>query len=155
MSKTNSDFLPPPQLTKPKEPRCSINFNSQWWQDYVPSPNKVINALIDNGYNCSNYKLFDRSLIVLNALKNLNVNVVVAFNNWELFKIINEPNFIDNEIKKLLPYEYIIKTIVVGDHNYGEGSSREHAAMEPRHLGVAAVLTLTCARTEYASHRNR
>src|SRR5690554_5238739 len=33
-----------------------------------------------------------------------------------------------------------IKTIVVGDHNYGEGSSREHAAMQPRHLGVAAVL---------------
>ncbi|MGB5172357.1 MAG: aconitate hydratase, partial [Eudoraea sp.] len=30
-----------------------------------------------------------------------------------------------------------IKTIVVGDHNYGEGSSREHAAMQPRHLGVA------------------
>ncbi len=119
MSKTNSDFLPPPQLTKPKEPRCSINFNSQWWQDYVPSPNKVINALIDNGYNCSNYKLFDRSLIVLNALKNLNVNVVVAFNNWELFKIINEPNFIDNEIKKLLPYEYIIKTIVVGNEPLG------------------------------------
>ena len=29
-----------------------------------------------------------------------------------------------------------IPTVVVGDHNYGEGSSREHAAMEPRHLGV-------------------
>ena len=33
-----------------------------------------------------------------------------------------------------------IKTVVVGDHNYGEGSSREHAAMEPRHLGVCAVI---------------
>jgi 3-isopropylmalate dehydratase small subunit len=31
-------------------------------------------------------------------------------------------------------------SIVVGDENYGEGSSREHAAMEPRHLGVRAVL---------------
>ncbi len=39
-----------------------------------------------------------------------------------------------------------IKTIVVGDHNYGEGSSREHAAMEPRHLGVAAVLVKSFAR---------
>ena len=29
-----------------------------------------------------------------------------------------------------------IPSIVVGDHNYGEGSSREHTAMEPRHLGV-------------------
>lgn len=39
-----------------------------------------------------------------------------------------------------------IPTIVVGDHNYGEGSSREHAAMEPRHLGVKAVLVKSFAR---------
>lgn len=39
-----------------------------------------------------------------------------------------------------------VKTIVVGDHNYGEGSSREHAAMEPRHLGVAAVIVKSFAR---------
>jgi len=39
-----------------------------------------------------------------------------------------------------------VKTIVVGDHNYGEGSSREHAAMQPRHLGVAAVLVKSFAR---------
>jgi aconitate hydratase len=39
-----------------------------------------------------------------------------------------------------------IPTIVVGDHNYGEGSSREHAAMEPRHLGVAAVIVKSFAR---------
>ena len=39
-----------------------------------------------------------------------------------------------------------VMTIVVGDHNYGEGSSREHAAMEPRHLGVAAVLVKSFAR---------
>jgi aconitate hydratase len=39
-----------------------------------------------------------------------------------------------------------IGTIVVGDENYGEGSSREHAAMEPRHLGVRIVLTKSFAR---------
>ena len=39
-----------------------------------------------------------------------------------------------------------IYSIVVGDHNYGEGSSREHAAMQPRHLGVAAVLVKSFAR---------
>ncbi|MFT4642849.1 MAG: aconitate hydratase [Candidatus Azotimanducaceae bacterium] len=39
-----------------------------------------------------------------------------------------------------------VSTIVVGDHNYGEGSSREHAAMEPRHLGVAAVIVKSFAR---------
>lgn len=39
-----------------------------------------------------------------------------------------------------------IGTIIVGDENYGEGSSREHAAMEPRHLGVQAVIVRSFAR---------
>ena len=39
-----------------------------------------------------------------------------------------------------------IGTVVVGDENYGEGSSREHAAMEPRHLGVRAILVKSFAR---------
>ncbi len=39
-----------------------------------------------------------------------------------------------------------IPTMVVGDHNYGEGSSREHAAMQPRHLGVKVVLVKSFAR---------
>ncbi len=37
-------------------------------------------------------------------------------------------------------------SVIVGDHNYGEGSSREHAAMEPRHLGVIAVIVKSFAR---------
>jgi aconitate hydratase len=64
-----------------------------------------------------------------------------------------------NEIKNQINGEYAgvpevqrqykargIGTIVVGDENYGEGSSREHAAMEPRHLGVKAVLVKSFAR---------
>ncbi|WP_163717909.1 aconitate hydratase [Mangrovibacterium lignilyticum] len=39
-----------------------------------------------------------------------------------------------------------VPAVVVGDHNYGEGSSREHAAMEPRHLGVRAVIVKSFAR---------
>ncbi|HPF34448.1 MAG TPA: aconitate hydratase [Candidatus Krumholzibacteria bacterium] len=39
-----------------------------------------------------------------------------------------------------------LRWVVVGDENYGEGSSREHAAMEPRHLGCAAVLVRSFAR---------
>jgi len=39
-----------------------------------------------------------------------------------------------------------ISTLVVGEENYGEGSSREHAAMEPRHMGVKAVLVKSFAR---------
>ncbi|MBN2812544.1 MAG: aconitate hydratase [Bacteroidales bacterium] len=44
-----------------------------------------------------------------------------------------------------------IGTLVVGDENYGEGSSREHAAMEPRHLGVKAVLVRSFARIHEAN----
>ena len=39
-----------------------------------------------------------------------------------------------------------VYSVVVGDHNYGEGSSREHAAMQPRHLGVVAVIVKSFAR---------
>ncbi|MBS1949036.1 MAG: aconitate hydratase [Bacteroidetes bacterium] len=39
-----------------------------------------------------------------------------------------------------------VGSVVVGDENYGEGSSREHAAMEPRHLGVRAILVRSFAR---------
>ncbi len=39
-----------------------------------------------------------------------------------------------------------VPTLIVGDENYGEGSSREHAAMEPRFLGVRAVLVRSFAR---------
>ena len=39
-----------------------------------------------------------------------------------------------------------IEWVVVGDENYGEGSSREHAALEPRHLGARAILVKSFAR---------
>lgn len=39
-----------------------------------------------------------------------------------------------------------ISSVVIGDENYGEGSSREHAAMEPRHLGVRAIIVKSFAR---------
>lgn len=39
-----------------------------------------------------------------------------------------------------------MRWVIVGDNNYGEGSSREHAAMTPRHLGCAAVITKSFAR---------
>ena len=72
-----------------------------------------------------------------------------------LIGAVNAYNMKTNFVKSQLTGEYDavpktqrtykvagIYTVVVGDHNYGEGSSREHAAMEPRHLGVAAVLSL-------------
>ena len=76
-----------------------------------------------------------------------------------LIGAVNSFNMKTNFVKSQLDGEYDavpktaraykdagVLTIVVGDHNYGEGSSREHAAMEPRHLGVAAVLVKSFAR---------
>lgn len=42
--------------------------------------------------------------------------------------------------------QFGVPSVIVGDHNYGEGSSREHAAMEPRHLGVQVVIVKSYAR---------
>ncbi len=79
--------------------------------------------------------------------------------NNMLIGAINAYNMETNTVKNTLTGEYGevpavaraykaagVPTIVVGDENYGEGSSREHAAMEPRHLGVYAVLVKSFAR---------
>jgi len=76
-----------------------------------------------------------------------------------LIGAINAFNMDVNKVKNLITGEYDevpkvaraykaahIGSIVVGDENYGEGSSREHAAMEPRHLGVRAILVKSFAR---------
>ena len=82
-----------------------------------------------------------------------------SISNNCLIGAVNSFNMKTNFVKNQLTGEYggvpdtqrqykenNIKTIVVGDHNYGEGSSREHAAMEPRHLGVCAVIVKSFAR---------
>ncbi|TAJ12523.1 aconitate hydratase [Marinilabiliaceae bacterium JC017] len=79
--------------------------------------------------------------------------------NNMLIGAVNAFNHETNKVKNQLTGEYGevpatqraykaagVPTVVVGDHNYGEGSSREHAAMEPRHLGVRVVLVKSFAR---------
>jgi len=79
--------------------------------------------------------------------------------NNTLIGAVNAFNQQTNFVKNQLTGEYAgvpdtqraykaagIPSVVVGDHNYGEGSSREHAAMQPRHLGVKAVLVKSFAR---------
>ncbi|EOA89958.1 Aconitate hydratase mitochondrial [Exserohilum turcicum] len=79
--------------------------------------------------------------------------------NNMLIGAINAENGEANKVKNSLNGEYGavpdvardykkngIKWVVVGDWNYGEGSSREHAALEPRHLGGAAIITRSFAR---------
>ncbi|MFM1932691.1 MAG: aconitase [Bacteroidota bacterium] len=79
--------------------------------------------------------------------------------NNTLTGAVNAFNKETNKVKNVLTGEYGevpavqraykaagIPTIIVGDSNYGEGSSREHAAMQPRHLGAIAVLVKSFAR---------
>ena len=79
--------------------------------------------------------------------------------NNTLIGATNSFNGEQNKVKNQLTGEYDevpkvqraykaagVPTIVVGDANYGEGSSREHAAMQPRHLGVRAILVKSFAR---------
>jgi len=82
-----------------------------------------------------------------NISNNMLIGAVNAFNS-ETNKVKNQVTgkygavpFVQREYK-----ESGIATVVVGDQNYGEGSSREHAAMEPRHLGVKAVIVKSFAR---------
>ena len=88
--------------------------------------------------------------------------------NNMLIGAVNAFNGKTNSVKNQLTGEYDevpkvqrtykaagIPSIVVGDHNYGEGSSREHAAMEPRHLGVRAVLVKSFARITKPTLKNK
>lgn len=82
-----------------------------------------------------------------NISDNLLIGAINAFNDTAN-KVKNQLTGEYDEVPKTQRYykEKNIPTVVVGDHNYGEGSSREHAAMEPRHLGVRAVIVKSFAR---------
>ena len=82
-----------------------------------------------------------------NISNNMLIGAVNAFNE----KTDNVKNQLTSEYAAVPAVQRAYKaqnigSIVVGDENYGEGSSREHAAMEPRHLGVRAVLVKSFAR---------
>ncbi len=82
-----------------------------------------------------------------NISNNMLIGAVNAFNG-ETNKIKNQLNGGYDAVPTVQrAYKELgIPTVVVGDQNYGEGSSREHAAMEPRHLGVKAVIVKSFAR---------
>lgn len=84
-------------------------------------------------------------------LDNISNNLLIGATNFFNEKINSVKNTLTgayDEVPKV-QREYKLRnigTIVVGDENYGEGSSREHAAMEPRHLGVKVILVKSFAR---------
>jgi len=84
-------------------------------------------------------------------LDNISNNMLIGAVNFFNEKTDNVKNELTGEYGPVPATQRAYKaagigTIVVGDENYGEGSSREHAAMEPRHLGVRVVLTKSFAR---------
>ncbi len=82
-----------------------------------------------------------------NISNNLLIGAVNAFNdrtNWVKNQLTGTYNAVPKVQRQYK--EAGIQTIVVGDENYGEGSSREHAAMEPRYLGVRVILVRSFAR---------
>jgi len=82
-----------------------------------------------------------------NISNNLLLGATNAFNS-QVNSVKNQITGEYNQTPKVARYykDNKIFSIVVGDENYGEGSSREHAAMEPRHMGVAAVIVKSFAR---------
>lgn len=82
-----------------------------------------------------------------NISNNMLIGAINAFNS-ETNKVKNQLTGGYDEVPKVQrAYKAAgIGSIVVGDENYGEGSSREHAAMEPRHLGVNVILVKSFAR---------
>lgn len=84
-------------------------------------------------------------------LDNISNNMLIGAVNFANEKTDNVKNQLTGEYGHVPAVQRAYKaagigTIVVGDQNYGEGSSREHAAMEPRFLGVRAVLVKSFAR---------
>ncbi|MFN8305809.1 MAG: aconitate hydratase [Ferruginibacter sp.] len=84
-------------------------------------------------------------------LDNISNNLLIGATNFFNDKTDNVKSQLNGEYGPVPATQRFYKaagigTIVVGDENYGEGSSREHAAMEPRHLGVRAVLVKSFAR---------
>lgn len=84
-------------------------------------------------------------------LDNISNNMLIGAVNYFNDKTDNVKNQLTNEYGPVPATQRAYKasgigSIVVGDENYGEGSSREHAAMEPRHLGVRAILVKSFAR---------
>lgn len=84
-------------------------------------------------------------------LDNISNNMLIGAENAFNGKANSVVNQLTGEVGEVPAVQRAYKaagvpSIVVGDHNYGEGSSREHAAMEPRHLGVRAVIVKSFAR---------
>merc|ERR1712000_40891 len=84
-------------------------------------------------------------------LDNISNNLLIGAQNFENGEVNFVKNCFTNEFDKVpsVARDYLsrgVSWVVIGDDNYGEGSSREHAALEPRHLGGRAIIVKSFAR---------
>ena len=84
-------------------------------------------------------------------LDNLSDNMLLGAVNSFNDEVGHGKNFLNNQLESFSKIarqykENQMRWVIIGDNNYGEGSSREHAAMTPRYLGCAAVITKSLAR---------
>ena len=154
----NNGFIDPNEFSD-KEIEIKINSNSKRLQLLKPFMEwdgkniKNIKLLIKVKGKCTtdHISMAGPWLFYRGHLDNISNNLLTGAINY----FNDKSNYIKNQIdgsfgevpdvQRQYKSENIL-TIVVGDENYGEGSSREHAAMEPRHLGVRVVLVKSFAR---------
>ena len=154
----NNGFIDPEKFSK-KEIEINIDPSSKRLQ--LLEPFKAW-----DGKNIKNLKLLIKAkgkcttdhismagpwLFYRGHLDNISNNLLIGAINYFNEKTNHIKNQIDGSYGQVPDVQRMYKsknipTIVIGDENYGEGSSREHAAMEPRHLGVRVVLVKSFAR---------
>jgi len=155
--KTEGIYIPPSQ--NPEEIEVVINKNSKRLQELEPFPIwngqdfHELPILVKAKGKCTTDHISPAGawLSYRGHLDNLSDNMLLGAVNAFNDQVGNGKNILNNKIESFAQIarqykEKQIQWIIIGDSNYGEGSSREHAAMTPRYLGCVAVITRSFAR---------
>ncbi|KAH9920877.1 aconitate hydratase [Epithele typhae] len=136
-------FQPPPAdrasvqvAVNPKSERLQLLKPFAPWDGKTPSDLPVL-IKVDGKCTTDHISAGGPWLKYRGHLENISQNCLIG--------AINKENGEANKVKNQITGEYGA-WVVIGDHNYGEGSSREHAALEPRFLGGLAIITRSFAR---------
>ena len=154
---TEGIYIPPAE--KPEDIKIVLNSTSKRLQKLEPFPAwngkdfEKLPILVKTKGKCTTDHISPAGawLSYRGHLDNLSDNMLLGAVNAFNDKVGQGKNIINNEIESFSKIarqykEKGIPWIIIGDSNYGEGSSREHAAMTPRYLGCAAVITKSLAR---------
>ncbi len=154
---TEGIYIPPSK--NPEEIQVVINKNSKRLQKLEPFPEwngkdfHELPILVKAKGKCTTDHISPAGawLAYRGHLDNLSDNMLLGAVNAFNDKVGSGKNILNNKIETFAQIarqykEKQIQWVIIGDSNYGEGSSREHAAMTPRYLGCVAVITRSFAR---------